>query len=74
MQGSPDELGNLGMVISRVNRVTHPTPPLLGRVWDKLIGYGTGMGKLCETRIGFLGGYGFVVTRPTLKLELLIYP
>ena len=58
MQGSPDELGNLGMVISRVNRVTRPAPPLLGRVWDKLIGYGTGMGKLCETRIGFGAGMG----------------
>ena len=64
----------VGMAISRVNRVTRPAPPLLGRVWDKLIEYGTGMGKLCETRIGFLGGYGFVVTRPAPELELPICP
>ncbi|XP_034681905.1 UNC93-like protein 1 [Vitis riparia] len=44
------------MAISWVNLITRPAPPLLGRVWDKLIGYGTGMRKFCETRIRFRAG------------------
>ena len=70
----------LGMTISRVNRVTHPVPLLLGWVWDKLIGYGTGMGKLCKTRIGF--GRVWVCSYPprlgiritNLPLNIIKYP
>ena len=40
---------NIGMTISQVNRVTRPAMPLLEWVWDKLIGYGMGMGMFCET-------------------------